>query len=205
MAYCVATKTQACSHINLWKVGASSAKTVPGSTNAPAPPRVALAAGKQGRLSVVWYDVAKNVIRAVRTNTSATGFGLIRSIKPPAHTSSINRIQAEGTFGRLDVIVNDSLTTGPIDLFHTQILAGMKLTASPSSFSHTKATTVTFKVADAGQGVKGAKVTCIGKSATTGSAGTAKISYPKGTPAGKHVCTAKKSGYNPGKTTIRVT
>ena len=83
--------------------------------------------------------------------------------------------------------------------------AGLKLTASPSKFTHTKATTVTFKVTDAGQGVKGAKVVCINKSATTDSTGTAKITYPKGTATGKHVCTAKDSSYNPGKTTITVT
>ena len=35
--------------------------------------------------------------------------------------------------------------------------------------------------------------------------GVAKITFPRGEPVGKHVATAKRNGYNPGKTTIRVT
>jgi hypothetical protein len=207
MAYCVATSTQQCAHIDLWKVGASSALVVPGSKNSTHT-RVALGAGLKGRLSVVWYDGTTNDIHAVRTNTTATKFGPVRTTKAPSNTFGLDSVQAEGTFGRLDVIINDQVTVGSVihtDLFQTQILAGLTLTATPSKFSHTKATTVTFKVTDAGQAVPNVKVTCIGKSATTGSTGTAKITFPKGTATGKHVCTAGSPNYNPGKTTLTVT
>jgi hypothetical protein len=206
MAYCSASSSQPCPHIELWKLGSPKAKVVPGSANTTGA-RVALAAGPQGRLSVIWYDATKNVIHALRTNTKATSFGVVRTIKPPAHTSGFNSIQAQGSSGRLDVIINDLLSTSgfPIDLFHTQILPGLSLTATPSSFSHKQAIKVTFTVTDAGQAVAGATVSCIGKNGKTSASGQVKLSFHKGTATGKHACTATKPGYNPGETTIKVT
>jgi hypothetical protein len=205
MAYCTATSTQPCAHIDLWKVGSSTVKVVPGSQNTTGA-RVALAAGPQGRLSVAWYDEGKNVIHAVRTNTTATSFGVVRTITPPPHTSGVSSLQAEGTSGRLDVILTDQLsTTGlPIELLHTQILSGLSLAAKPSTFSHANATKGTFTVTDAGQPVAGAGVSCVGKTGKTLTNGQVTLAFPKGTPVGKHVCTASKPGYNAGKTTITV-
>ncbi len=205
MAYCTATLSQACDHIDLWKVGSSTVKVVPGSHDSTRT-RVALTAGPQGRLSVIWYDSTKNVIHAVRTNPSATAFGAIRTIKPPAKTSGFISIQAQGSSGRLDVVIVDQLSsTGfPIDIFHTQILAGLSLTAKPSKFSHKKGKKVTFTVTDAGQAVAGAKVSCLGKHGTTAATGKVKLAFHKGAAKGKHVCAATKSGYNAGKTTIKV-
>jgi hypothetical protein len=204
MAYCSAGSTQPCAHIDLWKVGAGKPKVVPGSASTTGA-RVALAAGAQGRLSVIWYDEKKNVIHAVRTNTSATAFGVVRTIKPPAKTSALTSIRAEGSSGRLDVAIVDELSTGPIELFHTQILAGLSLKANPSKFSHKKSQKVTFTVTDAGQAVAGAKVSCLGKHGQTATSGKVKLAFPKGEAKGKHVCKATKSGYNDGKTTIKVT
>ncbi len=206
MAYCTASSSQQCAHIDLWKVGSSTVKVVPGSHNSTRT-RVALAAGPQGRLSVIWYDSTKNVIHAVRTNTSATAFGSIRTIKVPAHTFGFNSIQAEGSSGRLDVVIVDQLsTTGlPISLYHTQILAGLSLSAKPGKFSHKKGKKVKFTVTDAGQLVSGANVKCLGKKGTTSTAGTVKLAFHKGAAKGKHICTASKAGYSSGKTTIKVT
>jgi hypothetical protein len=47
-------------------------------------------------------------------------------------------------------------------------------------------------------------VSCLGKSGTTSSAGQVKLHFGRGAPTGKHVCTAVKTGYNTGKTTLRV-
>ncbi len=207
MAYCTASSSQQCAHIDLWKVGSSTVKVVPGSHNSTRT-RVALAAGPQGRLSVVWYDSTKNVIHAVRTNPAATAFGAIRTIKVPAKTFDFNSIQAEGSSGRLDVVIVDLLSTAsafPIGLYHTQILAGLSLKAKPGKFSHKKGKKVKFTVTDAGQPVSGAKVSCLGKKGTTSSTGTVKLAFHKGAAKGKHVCTATKAGYSSGKTTIKVT
>jgi hypothetical protein len=206
MAYCSATSSQPCAHIDLWKVGSSTVKVVPGSRNSTRT-RVALAAGPQGRLSVVWYDSAKNVIHAVRTNTAATSFGAVRTIKAPSTTFGFNSIQAQGSSGRLDLVVLDQLSTAgaPIDLLHTQILAGLSLSAKPSKFSHKKAKHVTFTVTDAGQPVGGVTVSCLGKKGKTADTGKVKLGFNKAVSAGKHVCAAAKTGYNVGKTTIMVT
>ncbi len=206
MAYCTASSSQQCAHIDLWKVGTSTVKVVPGSRNSTRT-RVALAAGPQGRLSVVWYDSTKNVIHAVRTNTAATAFGAIRTIKVPAKTSGFNSIQAEGSSGRLDVVILDQLSTtaAPLNLYHTQILAGLSLMAKPGKFSHNKAKNVAFTVTDAGQLVSGAKVSCLGENGTTSTAGTVTLAFHQGAAKGRHVCTATKAGYSSGKTTIKVT
>ncbi len=205
-AYCAATSSQQCAHIDLWKVGSSQVKIVPGSHNSTRT-RVALAAGPQGRLSVVWYDSTKNVIHAVRTNPAATAFGALRTIKPPSNTFTFFSIQAQGSSGRLDVILLDQLGSSglPINLYHTQILAGLSLSAKPSKFSHKKAKKVTFTVTDAGQPVAGAGVSCLGKKGSTNTSGKVRLAFGKGESKGKHVCTASKSGYNAGKTTVKVT
>jgi hypothetical protein len=209
MAFCVSNSSQPCVHIDLWREGSSKPIQVPGSANTTAG-RVALTATPQGRLWVTWYDGAKNLIHSVRTNTAGTSFGAVTTIKPPPHmpATDLSDLQTQGSSGRLDIIVNAMIqvgTTYPVDLFHTQILPGLSLHASPRVFSHTKAATVTFTVADAGQPVAGAKVACPGKSGTTTAAGQAKLHFSKGTAKGFHVCTATKPGYNSAKVTLKVT
>jgi hypothetical protein len=206
MAYCSATSSQPCAHIDLWKVGSSTVKVVPGSQNTTGA-RVALAADPLGKLSVAWYNEAKNVIHSVRTNTTATAWAIVRTTKPPPNTSGFFDIQTQGSSGRLDVIiVNQLSTTGfPIEINQTQILSGLSLTAKPSTFSHKKAKKVTFTVTDAGQPVAGAIVSCLGKSGKTAATGKVKLKFHKGKAAGKHGCTAARAGYSVGKTTIKVT
>jgi hypothetical protein len=208
MAYCVANSSQPCVHIDLWKVGAPKPMAVPGSAHVTNG-RVSLTATPEGRLWVTWYDGAKNVFHSVRTNTAGTSFGAMTTIKPPPHNTASNvyDLQTDGSSGRLDIVINAQIqigTTFPDDLFHTQILPGLSLHATPRVFSHKKAAIVTFTVADAGQPVAGAKVSCPSKTGTTTSAGRVKLHFKKGTPAGFHVCTATKPGYNPAKVTLKV-
>jgi hypothetical protein len=206
MAYCSATASQPCAHIDLWKVGSSTAKKVPGSANSTGT-RLALAAGNEGRLSVVWYDEGKNLIHAVRTNTAVSKFGALRTIKPPPKTSQVLGIAGDGTYGRLDIVVSDRLSTSnfPVALFQTQSLTGLSLKAKPSKFSHKKAKAVTFTVTDAGDPVAGATVSCLGKKQKSSTAGKSKLKFPKGSAVGKHVCNATKLLYNNAKLTIKVT
>jgi hypothetical protein len=154
MAYCVANSSQPCVHIDLWKVGASKPMVVPGSSNTNNA-RVALAAAPKGRLTVTWFNAVggaedRGVIHSVRTNTAANSFGVVRTTKLPAHMVGVTDLQTQDSSGRLDVIVNAELQLAgsfPYDLFQTQILPGLSLKASPSSFSHKHSATVTFTVA----------------------------------------------------------
>lgn len=206
MAYCSATSRQPCAHIDLWKVGSPRVNVVPGSQNTTGA-RVALTADPLGKLSVAWYNEAKNVIHSVRTDTTATKWGIVRTTKPPRNTSGFTDIQTQGSSGRLDVIiVNQLSTTGfPIDIFQTQILPGLSLTAKPSTFSHKKAGTVTFTVTDAGQPVAGAVVSCLGKRGKTAATGKVKLKFHERRAAGRQGCTAASFGYSVGQTTIKVT
>jgi hypothetical protein len=208
LAYCVNSQTRACAHVDLWKVGAPNPMVVPG-TSSGTITRVALAAGLQGRISIVTMDPTKETINAVRTSSTVSGFGPVRTIKLPKDQIQFNTLEAEGTFGRLDIVVNLTSTNSPFPIFlwHTQILAGLTMTASPTKFANTAPHTVMFTVKDAGQPVKGAKVSCKGltKTDTTDSAGKATLPFPKNFPTGKHVCTAGAPDYNPGKATLTVT
>ncbi|HEY2162179.1 MAG TPA: hypothetical protein VGH24_12795 [Solirubrobacteraceae bacterium] len=206
MAYCSATSRQPCAHIDLWKVGSPRASVVPGSQNTTGA-RVALTADPLGKLSVAWYNEAKNVIHSVRTNTTATAWGVVRTTRPPAHTSQLTVVQAQGSSGRLDVLTVDEPSTAgtPIGMFQTQILPGLSLSAKPGTFSHKKAAKVTFAVTDAGQPVAGARVSCLGKNGKTAASGTVKLKFHKGAAVGTHGCTAASFGYAVGQATLKVT
>jgi hypothetical protein len=206
LAYCSPAPNKPCAHIDLWRVGSSRAMVVPGSATGNAG-RVVLAAAPAGRMWVSWFDFGTNTVHAVRTNKAATRFGVRRSVGQPPKTFIFDGLQAEGSSGRLDVLANVLLNAknNPIEFWHTQILAGLSLTAQPGRFSHRARATVTFTVTDAGDAVQGAKVSCLGKHATTDSHGHAKLKFAAGSPVGTHVCTATMTAYLVGKTTIKVT
>ena len=152
-AYCSPSKSLQCAHIYLWKVGSAAAKVVPGLKSGDDIRHVAIAAGPKGRIVVGWLDGTKNVLQVVRTNTHATSWGVTRSIKLPVPANLVggyNGLYLEGSSGRIDVVVNLSRNGTPT-LYHTQVLEGLKVTASPTKVSHTHSATITFKVTDAGE------------------------------------------------------
>ncbi len=205
-AYCAPSTTTLCPKIMLWKVGAGQAVAVPGSATGHAT-HVAIAAGPGGHLWILWYDSGLNKIRVVRTNAAATKFGPVQALPLPPKADQFNDLQAEGSQGPLDVLplVMQNVSGSTPAYWDTQILPKLKLTGSPSTVSHTQATTVTFKVTDAGDPVPGATVKFLGKTATTGASGTAKITVPKGTATGSHTATASKPGYTGATFTVKVT
>jgi hypothetical protein len=206
MAYCVATKTATCAHIDLWKVGASTVKVVPGSSGSHSLFHVAIAAGAKGRIVVGWYDATKGVVKVVRTNTHATAWGVVRTIKPPVpfnQLASFSGLYLEASSGRIDVVAN--VTRATPALYHTQVLPGLKVTCSPRKISHTHSTVITFKVSDAGQAVAGATVTFLGHKAHTNSTGIAKITVAKGQKPGTRTATASKALYYKAAVSVKVT
>jgi hypothetical protein len=207
MAYCVASSKEPCDHIDLWKVGSSKVMVVPGSRHVHAA-RVALGADTLGNMSVAWSDSTNgvNVIHSVRTNPAVTAWGVVRTTSPPAHTSAVVDLQAEGSSARLDLLVTDELDTAgaPIGLLQTQVLPGLSLKASSAGFSHRKSKKVTFTVTDAGQPIRGAVVRCLGKKGSTNGAGKVKLKFRKGSAKGKQRCTAVHADYAVGTVTIKV-
>ncbi|HTY72626.1 MAG TPA: hypothetical protein VMI11_09415 [Actinomycetes bacterium] len=209
LAYCVPTKALACAHIDLWKVGSSTAKVVPGSSGHDVR-HVSLSAGPKGRLVVAWFDNTKDVIDVVRTNTSATGFGVVRTVKNPIKQSdfaNFDGLFSESSSGRIDLVaaVQQGSNGAPVNLYHTQVLEGLTIKASPTKVSHAKSTAVTFTVTDAGQAVSGATVTFLGHKAHTNSHGVAKITVAKGHAKGTVTATASKSLYYKGVCSVKIT
>jgi hypothetical protein len=206
LAYCTPSATFLCGHINLWKAGAATAVTVPGSSDGHAV-HVAIAAAPGGHLWVMWYNTALNKIKLVRTNAAVTRFGAVQTRPAPPLTDEFSTLQAEGSQGPLDMIalVGQSVSGSTPAYWATEILPKLGLTGSPSSVSHTVSTTVTFKVTDVGDPVAGATITFLGKTATASSAGIAKFTVPKGTPTGNYAATASKGGYTSATFTIKVT
>jgi hypothetical protein len=206
LAYCVPSKTIACSHVALWKVGAGKAATLPGSSTGHAS-HVAIAAGPGGHLWVLWYDSGTSKIHLVRTNGAATRFGAARTLSAPPKLSELDGLQAEGSKGPVDVVALIFPTTSGAtpSYWDTQVLPALTLKGSPSSVKSTKATTVTFTVTDTGDPVSGVKISFLGKTVTTSSKGVAKVTVPKGTSKGKHTATASKGGYTSATFTVKVT
>jgi hypothetical protein len=208
LAYCQPSKSEQCAQIDLWKVGTKTVRVVPGSTSG-APIHVTLSAGAKGRLVVAWFDKTNSVIRVVRTNTHATAWGVIRTVAPPVKASnlaSFDGLFAESSSGRIDLVadVQQFSNNAPVALYHTQVLEGLKVTASPTKVSHLHTTTVTFTVTDAGEAVAGATVSFDGHTAHTTSKGVAKISVKKGQKKGSKTATASKTGYYKGVVTVKI-
>jgi hypothetical protein len=209
LAYCQPSKSEQCAQIDLWKVGSKTVRVVPGSASG-APVHVTLSAGAKGRLVVAWFDKVKSVIRVVRTNTHATAWGVIRTVAPPVKANNIaffDGLFSESSSGRIDLVANvQQFSNGaPVALYHTQVLEGLKVTASPTKVSHLHSTTVTFKVTDAGEAVAGATVSFDGHKAHTNSKGIAKIKVAKGHSKGGKTATASKTGYYKATCSVKIT
>jgi hypothetical protein len=191
-AYCVGFPT--CSSIRVWKVGTNQTATVPGSKLASL---ISLSPGPAGRLWVAWADNAPK-IRAVRTDRTGLRFGAVQNAGLPSggatHSLAIN-----GTGGRGDIVLNDGN-----GMWHTQVLAGLTVKASPASWRHHTRQKVTFTVSDAHDPVKGAKVAVGSSHCTTGNHGTCTITFAPSYSQGKHTARASKSGYAPATAGLKV-
>lgn len=166
----------------------------------------AVAADSNGRAWVVWTDRsgsgARRSVFAVRSNVGATAWGTVVSLKGPTGTDTLWQLAASAQSDRVDVLAQYQKGSDNA-IYHTQLLAGLKVTVSPSTVKAGKKTTVKVTVTDAGAGVAGAKVTIGKKSGTTSASGVAKVKVTA-TKAGKLKVTVKKTGYATGSATLRV-
>jgi hypothetical protein len=150
--------------------------------------KVAIAAAPGGHLWVLWYDFQANFIHAVRTNASATSFGAVMTIKPPAHLF----VALAAPNGSSSPACYDAQILPPLTLLAVKAKVGVPGTA-------------TFTVTDAGTPVSGAAVTFLGAKRLTNASGTASFPVKKGTAAGKHSAASSKPGYTAATVVIDVT
>lgn len=192
-AYCVGYPT--CSSMRLWKVGTSQTATVPHSRGAT---RVALSAGPSGRLWIAWADGVQK-IHAVRTGRSGMAMGAVRTAGQALGVKEVNSLSIEGSNGRGDIVAN---VFGA--LWHTQVLPGLTLHASPLRWTHGSRQRVRFTVTDARDAVKGSRVKVGTQGCTTDGGGTCSIVFPASFARGGHTARATHRGYAPATRTLRV-
>lgn len=142
-----------------------------------------IAAGPDGRLWAMWAD--GSLLYASRSNPAATLFGAAVTVKPPAGTDIIWKVQGEGSRGPLDLLV--SVTTSGVAYWHTQVPPGLTLVAKRAA----KPGQATFTVLDAGDPVKGATVKVGGRAHTTTGNGAVTVTLAPG----PHQAVASEAGY----------
>jgi hypothetical protein len=169
--------------VNLWKVGAAAPVL---RIRAERARHVNIAAGPEGRLWLMWDRNGRLVF--TRTNKAATKVGPLVTVATPGGSSSIWKLNGEGSPGPLDAFV--AVTTGGgLSTWHRQVLPKLTIAATGGAI-------VRFRVTDAGDPVAGATVRVGSKWLATNAAGRASIDLP----AGRVRATASKAGYSPATT-----
>jgi hypothetical protein len=177
--------------VRLWRYGAAG----PAFTIAAPRARFAhVAAAPNGRLWLMWARGDR--LYFTRTDKDATEHGDVFSIAAPPGTTSIWRLNGEGSRGPLDVLAHVS-TAGSLATWHTQVLPPLEVTAKPDRVSAAGAKGrptigVTVKVTDAGEPVRGVKVALAGVTKTTNVQGVARFTVRRGR---TYTATATQRGY----------
>jgi hypothetical protein len=177
----------------LWRIGTSEVRTVPGSKGAD---HLAMSNAPGGRLWLAFRDDDLH-LRVVRTNPAATKFGAVQKVTTPKG-STVYQVGIEGGTGRGDVLINDATR-----IWHQQVLAGLTVQASPKKWKPGKVVAVKFTVTDAGDRIKGAKVSAKGHKCTTNKQGVCTMVFTK-LKAARFTALAKKSQYAAGSVQLRV-
>lgn len=155
--------------VGLWKAGDAKATLLPSSKGAQ---RVALATTPSGRLWVAW-STSNGAIKLVRTSATGLKLGGVQTIKKPAAATGVFQVALEGSRNAVAVVIN-----GGDRFFFTSVKPLPNFTASPTTLTKGKATTVRFTVKDAGVALKGAKVRAKGETCTTNAKGVCSIRFP---------------------------
>jgi hypothetical protein len=186
--------------VNLWRHGAAQPLVI---ANAEGARHVNISAGPEGRLWVMWQRNRRAY--AVRSNREATRFGAIVDVAPPAGKaeSGIYKVKGEGSVWPLDLFIACQ-SINELATYHTQVLPGLSLSASPATITAAQGGKVTFTVTDAGDPVAGATITVAGKSLTTDANGRATYTVAKGSKLGPIAAAATKAEYTKASTRVTV-
>jgi hypothetical protein len=192
-----ATGWPALNTVRVWRVGTGVAPVV-GRPNRNGNSTATIAAGAEGRLWAVWTDTTPGKLRVLarRSNRTAGIFGATVNAGRPAGAQSGYRLDASASGGALDVLGLFSIgATSNAATFHTRILPGLTLLATPRIVHRERATKVRFTVLDAGDPVRGARVKVGGVSGTTKANGRIELTIPAAPRAASAGATA--AGYTP--------
>lgn len=166
--------------VRLWRVGSGNAPVIArlgGTGGVP----VTIAAASDGRLWVVWVHNRGGAphVLAQRSNRAATRFGATVDAGRPRGSPAAYRLGASPIGGALDVLANFNIGTEPRSAtYHSRILPGLTLRASPRRLRRGRPQDVRFVVSDAGDPVRGARVTAGGASGLTAQDGSVTLRLP---------------------------
>jgi len=146
----------------LWHVGSATSALLAKTKGQVS--SVGVASTPTGRLWVFWSTRSASgspIVYARRSDTSAANWGATVAIKPPSGGSTSWNLVGNGQSSVLDLVGSFSVgSSNAIASWHTQVLPGLSLSASPNGLhvhaSH--AEKVTFYVSDAGAPASGARV-----------------------------------------------
>jgi len=187
-----------------WRVGAATATTlsINHSTELRDP---TITATPDGRLWVAWSAAAR--IWARRSNPTLSQWGAVTSIPVRQGTGTVYKLALNATAHALDVFAAFAPQTGSgVQTWHSQMLAGLTLTASPARLKLRKGKRGAIKltVTDAGVPVQGARVTLSGHTSGTNKAGSVTVKVGPITHAASPTARAGKSGYTPASAQVHI-
>lgn len=186
----------------VWRYGASRSSVV--ATRSGGLGDVGIAATPEGRLWAFWS--AGGRVWARRSNASATSWGAITSTPVRRGTQTVFKLQGDAQDGLLDLFGAFSGSSPGVQTWHTQVRAGLTLTATPASAraGARAPRAIRLKVTDAGDPVAGARVTLGAARGFTGAGGTVTLNIPAGARRGARTARAIRMGYVDGTATVRV-
>ncbi|HWF36645.1 MAG TPA: hypothetical protein VG295_14795 [Solirubrobacteraceae bacterium] len=159
----------------LWRVGDTTSSLL--AQNPRQVRSVGVASTPTGRLWIFWSAQSSSgspIVYARRSNPTASTWGATVVVKPPTGASTSWNLVGNGQASRLDLVGSfSSGASSTAASYHTQLLPGLSLTASPSRLHvrTARAQKVTFSVSDAGSAVSGVKVRVGSASGTTNAKG----------------------------------
>jgi hypothetical protein len=187
--------------VRVWRVGSGNAPVIArlGSGNHP----VALAAAPDGRLWAVWADTRGGAARVLarRSNEKATRFGAVVNAGRAARSPAAYQLGASPAGSALDVLANFNIGTQPHSAtYYRRINPGLTLAARPSRLRRGVRQAVEFVVTDAGDPVRGVRVSAGGASGETERDGGVTLRVPGRALTAR----AAKAGYTSATRRLRV-
>ncbi|MCB0880541.1 MAG: hypothetical protein KDC46_16355 [Thermoleophilia bacterium] len=160
-----------------------------------------VAAAPQGRMWLVWGDYDGRTW-AVRSNKALTRWGALRSLGKPAASTTTWNVNADGTRGPLDVILNASAGSN-IYQYHQRVLPGLSLSIVSRRRDSRGRLVVTLRANDAGDPVA-ARVRLLGTSLTARSNGLVRFTIASRVRSRTAIAVATRSGYAAGRVAVRL-
>lgn len=169
--------------IRVWRIGTDNAPVI-GRIRGSGSPAVAIAPTSDGRLWILWTKgFGDPDVFARRTNVGARKQGAVVNAGHPRDAMQAYKVDASAVGGVLDVLgeFNTGTTTTAV-VSHRRIKPGLTVKAFPGAIPSGNPTDVEFRVLDAGDPVRGARVRVDRRSGTTNSGGRVTLSVSTRTP-----------------------